>query len=232
MRPTDLDAFNETLEGMPAAAILRWAWEAFAPDVLASSSFQTQSVPLLSLIAEETPELEVCFLDTGYHFPETIAFRDQLVEELGLRLRVLRASPTDAHQTSAGDLYRSDPDRCCFINKVEPIERALVGRRAWITGIRRDQTSARKSATFIAQRPDGIFKISPMLDWTAEDVAEWLRVRSLPRHPLTSMGYASIGCAPCTRPVADDEEDRAGRWAETYKTECGLHLDIRPADRS
>jgi phosphoadenosine phosphosulfate reductase len=228
--PRDLDAINADFETRSAAEIIRWAWQRFSGGLLASSSFQTQSVPLLHLIAQQAPRVEVCFLDTGYHFPETIVFRDRLTAELDLNVRVLRADQPDAGQV--GELYRSDPDRCCFINKVEPLRRALAGKRAWLTGIRRDQTASRKQANTVERQPDGIYKISPMLTWTAADTADYITAHDLPEHPLTSLGFASVGCEPCTRSVEAGEDARAGRWAQGDKVECGLHLDIKRKDRS
>jgi phosphoadenosine phosphosulfate reductase len=168
-------------------------------------------------------------LDTGYHFPETIVFRDRLTAELGLNLRVLQADH-DAVQT--GNLYHQDPDRCCFINKVEPLRRALAGKQAWLTGIRRDQTATRRSARIVSRQRDGTYKINPMLNWTEDDIADYMSTHKLPQHPLTAIGFPSVGCAPCTRSVEVGEVARAGRWAQGDKTECGLHLDIEPPDPS
>lgn len=226
--PEQLPELNLRLAQQSAEERLEWAWAAFAPLIVASSSFQTQSLPLLHMVSKLVPDLEICFLDTGYHFPQTIAFRDRVAERLGLRLRVLRPGST----SKVADLYHSDPDQCCFINKVEPMERALRGQRAWVTGIRWDQTATRRQAGFCERRKDGLFKIAPLLDWTSDDIAQYVRTHDLPTHPLTLLGFASIGCAPCTRAVASDEDDRAGRWSQLQKTECGLHFDTRPGDRS
>ena len=223
----DVEREAERLARMPAEAVLAWAAATFGTDVAASSSFQTQSVPLLHMISRTCPAMPVMFLDTGFHFPETIAFRDRLVAELGLNLQVLHCRiPRDAFMRCYGTLYRSDPDLCCYLNKVEPLARALAGKAAWIAGIRRDQTAARRSTRIVEQGDDGICKISPLAAWSSDDVNEYIRAQGLPVHPLTNQGYPSIGCKPCTRAVGPAGESRAGRWAESAKTECGIHEDF------
>lgn len=224
---SELEQLNAGFERATPAEIIRWAAETFAPDVAASSSFQTQSVPLLHMIAQVAPELPVFFLDTGFHFPETLAFRDRLIQELGLNVRVLK--PQLGHEgfrREYGELYRRDPDMCCYINKVEPLRRAMQGLKAWISGIRRDQTAARNSTPILARQPDGLWKISPLATWTRRDVWQYIHDHDLPEHPLLAQGYLSIGCAPCTRPVANEQDERSGRWAGLEKSECGLHIPL------
>jgi phosphoadenosine phosphosulfate reductase len=121
------------------------------------------------------------------------------------------------------DLYRRDPDLCCFINKVEPLTEALMGLRAWITGIRQSQTAQRAQASILQIHPNGLVKVNPLLYWTKEALWEYIQEHNLPLHPLYSQGYLSIGCAPCTQPVNSGENERAGRWVGNDKTECGLH---------
>lgn len=214
------------LEGEHPETILQWAWETFAPSIAATSSFQTQSVPLLHMISRASPRMPVLFLDTGFHFPETLAFRDRVVEELELNLRVLEPKTGhDGFLQEYGELYRRNPDLCCHINKVEPLEGAKVGLDAWVAGIRRDQTPARKDTPVVTVEDEGPLKICPMVTWTEEDVESYVQEHDLPRHPLYDQGYGSIGCAPCTRRLMEGEDARAGRWAGTAKTECGLHAD-------
>jgi phosphoadenosine phosphosulfate reductase len=211
------------LESAHPRDILTWAWEAFEEDVAATSSFQTQSLPLLHMIATTTPELPVLFLDTGFHFPETLAYREHVTAELGLNVRVLK--PELGHRgfrLRHGELYRTDPDRCCYHNKVEPLNRAKTELAAWITGIRSDQTAGRAEAKALSD-DSGVWKICPMLHWTEQDVTDYVRTYDLPVHPLLPVGYPSVGCAPCTRPVAPGESSRMGRWAGFAKIECGLH---------
>jgi phosphoadenosine phosphosulfate reductase len=226
----DLDRVNDALEPASPAAVLSWAWETFGPDIAASSSFQSQSIPLLHLIAGAVPELPVLFLDTGFHFQETLAFRDQLTAEFGLNLVVLHPELGHAgFRRRYGDLYREDPDLCCYLNKVEPMERALAGQRAWISGIRRDQSPTRADTPIVSRLDNGLYKVCPMATMTRRDVWDYAQRHTFREHPLLAKGYVSIGCAPCTRPVWDDGDrgdGRAGRWAGRDKTECGLHTDL------
>ena len=222
----DVARWNEELEGAPPLTVLAWAAARFGGSIAASSSFQTQSVPLLHMISRAAPDTPVLFLDTGYHFPETLAFRDRLARELGLRVRSLH--PLEGHDALVrrhGDLHRRDPDACCWMRKVEPLERAKKDYRAWIRGVRRDQTADRAATPVIDATPDGLVRVAPMAAWTERDMFRYLHDHGLPEHPLLQQGYLSIGCAPCTRAVRPGEDARAGRWAGNAKTECGLHLD-------
>lgn len=227
-----LNEVNTCLEQASPQAILQWAVQQFAPRIAATSSFQTQSLPLLHMIAQTVPELPVIFLDTGFHFPETLAYRDRLMAQFGLNIRSLTSvAGHDGFLRQHGQLYRRDPDLCCYLNKVEPLRLARQELDAWITGIRRDQTDLRRAAAIVTREQDGVYKICPMLNWTSRDVWRYIRQYELPVHPLFSQGYMSVGCAPCTRPVAAGEDERAGRWAGKDKTECGLHFPESPAQR-
>ncbi len=223
----DLARLNESFEQATAEEILRWAWDTFAPAVVASSSFQTQSVPLLHLISRVCPAMPILFIDTGFHFPETLAFRDELRDRYGLNIVTVHPEITQSElfRKYGEGLYRRDPDLCCYINKVRPMQRALEGKQAWITGVRRDQTKNRAHLRTIERQATGVLKVHPLLRWSREDVAAYRERYHLPVHPLYHLGYLSVGCAPCTRPVLVGEDERAGRWAESGKTECGLHLD-------
>jgi phosphoadenosine phosphosulfate reductase len=223
MEPNELNKLQ--FDGADPRMIIAWAAERFMPRLAVTSSFQTQSVALLHLIGQTRPDIPVIFLDTGYHFPETLAYRDQLVEQFGLTLRVVRPAATlaDRVKPHADALYRRDPEMCCYVNKVEPMQRALRDLDAWLTGIRRDQTENRANAQPVELLDDGRVKINPLLAWTRQDLWTYINSHNLPSHPLFSQGYLSIGCAPCTAPVADDGDERSGRWAGTGKTECGLH---------
>ncbi|MBN1994017.1 MAG: phosphoadenylyl-sulfate reductase [Anaerolineae bacterium] len=219
---------NKRFAHSSAEEILQWAWDTFGSHVTASSSFQTQSVPLLHLISQVCPEMPVIFLDTGFHFPETLAFRDNLHTRFGLNLVIVRPAIEKsqlADQYGAA-LYRRDPDLCCYIHKVEPMQRALAGFEGWISGIRRDQTANRQNLPVLETQPTGPLKIYPLLEWTRAQIDEYIQRHQLPTHPLFAKGYRSIGCAPCTRPVLLNEDDRAGRWAGIDKNECGLHLNL------
>lgn len=223
LSPDEASALNARFDRVDPAVVLAWAAERFMPRLAATSSFQTQSVPLLHLIGQVCPHVPILFLDTGYHFPETLAFRDELVARLGLTVQVVRP---DAERAAAWheSLYRRDPDLCCYVHKVLPMQRALRDLDAWISGIRRDQTPKRAGAQVVELLPQGEVKINPLASWTREDVWHYIHRHNLPAHPLLAQGYLSIGCAPCTVPAFGGDE-RAGRWAGTGKTECGLHTD-------
>lgn len=230
--PLDLNLpdLNERFERLSAPEILRWAWETFGAQVAASSSFQTQSVPLLHLIAQNCPDMPVIFLDTEFHFPETLQFRNELQERFNLNIMNMRPVIGRGElETRYGvSLPQHDPDLCCYIHKVEPMQRALSGFRAWVNGTRRDQTEQRQRLAILEQLPSGLLKIQPMLNWTKTEINNYIETYNLPRHPLFGRGYRSIGCAPCTQP-SFTEDDRAGRWAGLDKTECGLHTGLMNA---
>lgn len=225
-----LGQLNREFEERSPEYILQWAALEFEGKIAVTSSFQTQSVPLLHMISEIAPWIPVLFLDTGYHFPETLVFRDQLIKELSLNVQVLTRE-----RDSGGDvaLYRTNPDACCYMNKVEPLQNGLKGRKALISGIRRDQTLNRRNTPIIQQREDGVVKICPMVNWTSRDVWKYIHLHDLPLHPLFEKGYMSIGCLPCTKPVFRGEDERSGRWSGHSKVECGLHTTnlLRPAPR-
>ena len=228
----DLLTLNERFENATPEVILEWAALEFKDRVVVSSSFQTQSVALLHLISQVCPELPVIFVDTGYHFPETIAYRDQLVDLLNINVITVSADPDKRQDfdSEGNPLYRTNPDLCCALHKTAPMAKALVGRDAWISGIRRDQTNTRRTAQPIEQQADGLCKVNALLNWTKADLWKYISRYDLPSHPLFSQGYMSIGCAPCTQPVTAGADERSGRWAGQNKIECGLHTaDIRAA---
>ncbi len=217
------------MDGAPATTILRWAWWSI-PRFCVTSSFGADSATLLSLVAQVDPDIPVLFLDTGFHFEESLTYRDTLVERLGLR-RVVHVQPWLSVEDQAslhGDaLHDRDPDACCQIRKVAPLDQALEGFDGWATGVRRNQASSRQTTPVVQRVVKGgrsLLKVAPLVNWTAADVAGHRRLHDLPPHPLTLRGFGSIGCQPCTSPVAAGEDPRAGRWAGTTKTECGLHL--------
>jgi len=223
----EIDALNARFEAESAEHILRWAWDTFAPDMVASSSFQTQSVPLLHIISRVCPALPILFIDTGYHFPQTLAFRDELRARYNLNVVAIQPTVTKSEtmQQYGEPLYRHDPDLCCYINKVSPMQWATSWVKVWVSGVRRDQTAKRKTMRIFEAQPNGQLRVHPLLTWTADDIIAYRQTHNLPSHPLSQMGYTSIGCAPCTRPVFFGEDSRAGRWSDSKKTECGLHLD-------
>jgi len=198
-------------------------------DVAVVSSFGAESAVLLHLVAQIDPATPVLFLDTGKHFPETLAYRDALVERLGLtNLQILRPDPAKLTARDENGLRWSyDPDGCCEIRKVEPLARALETFDASITGRKAFQATTRANLPrFELDKSDaqGRLKINPLIDWTAEDVTAYFAAHDLPPHPLVAEGYPSIGCSPCTSKVAPGEDPRSGRWKGWEKTECGIHV--------
>lgn len=227
MKPEDLEHFNRKLSGNSTEEILSWANREFGDGLVVTSSFQTQSVPLLHLVSKHAPDARVIFLNTGFHFPETIQFKDGLTNLFSLNVEEWQCLVgREAFEEEHGELYRSDPHRCCHLNKVEPLKKALATASAWISGIRKDQTAIRAQSEIIQLTNEGVVKICPMLDWTGEEIRDYVAQNHLPTHPLLNQGYLSIGCAPCTRPASAQDHERAGRWLGLQKVECGLHTEI------
>ena len=198
--------------------------------MFATSSFQTNSLVLLHLMSRIAPDVPFYFLDTGYHFPETILFRSRLQREFGIRVIELRSGFTKLEQRDhlGRLLYASDPDRCCEINKVLPLDPVLAKKDVWISGVRGSQSAHRSAMKREASGRGGIVRYHPLLDWDSRMVYYYIEQNELPRHPLEEQGYLSMGCMPCTRRPSDLEglDDRTGRWFGLNKTECGLHLDV------
>jgi phosphoadenosine phosphosulfate reductase len=191
-------------------------------------SFQTECMALVDLVIEQRPDIPVLFLETGYHFPETYAYRDQMTERLHLNLVNLASKQTVAEQESEfGILYQSAPDRCCAMRKVGPLFRGLEGYGVWFTALRREQSPTRANLQSVDhfRLPSGkqLLKVSPLADWTNAEVWSYLKRRAIPVLPLYDQGYTSIGCAPCTTPPLDPDNPRSGRWAG-QKLECGIHI--------
>lgn len=217
---------NARLAGRTAQEILQVAIRDLFPGRIALvSSFGAEAVVLLHLVAEIDRRVPVLFLDTGKQFDETLRYRDALAARLGLTdLRVLRPDPADlARRDSDGTLWFKDADACCRLRKVEPLRRGLAPFAAWINGRKRFQAATRAAIPLV--EADGPrLKFNPLADWRAEDLAAYVIAHDLPAHPLVAEGYASIGCAPCSAPVAPGQDARAGRWQGLDKTECGIHM--------
>jgi len=209
---------------MNTEKILRVTWEMFSPNIAALSSFQTQSIPLLHMISQICPELKIIFVDTGFHFLETLLFRDEVVDKLKLNLVVVKPT-TPKCAILKRQLFFVDQDLCCQLNKVEPIAQVVKSLEliAMISGIRKDQTENRSKLNVFELQKGGLLRIHPMIDWTSSDIKDYIEKHKLPIHPFTNYGYTSISCAPCTRPVISTGNERAGRWANSDKDECGLH---------
>jgi phosphoadenosine phosphosulfate reductase len=208
-----------------ALAVLRWAGETFGDDFAITSSMADGLLAHLASTAH--PGVRVVFLDTGYHFAETIGTRDWIAGVLPITLVNVQPPQTVAEQDLryGPRLHERDPDLCCSLRKVQPLAQALAGLSAWGSGVRRDEAATRAGTKVVdwdAKR--GMVKVNPLAAWTQDDVDAYVAEHQVPVNPLAEIGYTSIGCAPCTRPVAAGEDPRAGRWAGKGKTECGLHL--------
>ena len=195
-----------------------------------TSSFQTECVVLVDMIRKQRPDIPVLFLETGYHFPETLAYRDELCARLGLE-NIVVAEP-DAATLAAEDpekfLFASDPDRCCEIRKVLPLSQALRPYEAWVTG-RKGFQSLDRARTPLFEAEGERVKVNPLVGWSAGDILDYIKRAGLPPHPLVAKGFPSIGCLPCTSVVKPGEDARAGRWRGRGKTECGIHIGVLDA---
>jgi phosphoadenosine phosphosulfate reductase len=212
----DLAAVSEHFETAPASAVIRWAADTFGDVLALAASFE--DIVLIDLATKIAPEIEVVFLDTESHFPETLSFVEEVRRRYGLRLTVTKPGPEAAGHPCGSE-------QCCQLRKVEPLRRALAGKRAWLTSLKRSDGPTRADAPIVSWDAGfGLVKVNPLVTWTEEDIASYLADHALPVHPLVSRGYRSIGCAPTTRPVGEGEDARAGRWAGLDKSECGLHV--------
>jgi len=204
------------LEQASAEEIIAWTVERFGGDLLLASSFQ--DAVLIDLAVKVKPDIEVLFLDTGFHFPETLAYMRELGRRYQLNLRI-EESGLSSEESPCGSA------QCCELRKVVPLQRAIAGKAAWITGLKRVDTPERADAPVVSwDAAKGVAKVNPLATWSDDDVDAYVAEHGLLRHPLNYVGYISIGCAPTTRPVAPGEDPRAGRWPDSDKTECGLHL--------
>jgi len=207
-------------EGGSAEEVVVWAVERFGRGLSVVSSFQ--NCVLIDLVTRVDPKVDVVFLDTGAHFPETMTYVERIETQYQLKLRIVTPD-------SDADAWPCGSARCCELRKTAPLARALQGQQAWMAGLKRVD-GATRVATPIVDWDDaqGLVKINPIATWTHEDVSHYEAERKLPIHPLFRQGYLSIGCSPTTRPVSHLEDRRAGRWPGTDKTECGLHPEAKP----
>jgi phosphoadenosine phosphosulfate reductase len=232
LRPTKLlaEAADAWFDGIDdpveqALAVLRWAGMTFGDGFAVTSSMADGL--LAHLASEAVPGVQIVFLDTGYHFAETLGTRDWIASVLPVTIVTVEPPQTVAEQDAryGPRLYERDPDRCCDLRKVRPLADALSGYAAWASGVRREESAARKDTKLVDwDEKREMLKINPLAAWTQDDVDAYIDEHDVPVNPLVELGYASIGCAPCTRPVAPGEDPRAGRWAGLSKTECGIHL--------
>ncbi len=222
----------ERLEKSTPQEILKWACEKYRC-LCVAASFGKDSIVLLHMLRSIRPDLDVIYLNTGYDFPETVAFIQNLEKEWKLNLIEFtpRISVEEQERTLGADLYHTDPGRCCGIRKVEPMARALRNYDAWITGLRRDETEHRKGIR-VVEVADELVKVNPLAAWTAEDIWGYIRGNQVPYNPLYDKGYVSLGCRPCTLAGTWGRFERAGRWAGTTKAggECGIHVNSTMAE--
>jgi phosphoadenosine phosphosulfate reductase len=207
-----------------AAEVLDWAARMFGDGLIVASSMQ--DAVLLDLAARARPGVEVLFLDTGYHFAETLGTRDAVARVYDVRIVNAQAQASVAEQDAAegADLFAREPDRCCFLRKVVPLQDTLARYDAWVTGVRRVEAPTRANTPLISYDEKlGLVKVNPIAAWSDEDMDAYIAEHNVLVNPLVDAGYPSLGCAPCTRKPLPGEDKRAGRWAGRAKTECGLH---------
>lgn len=224
---------EDRFEGRPPQEVLAWALARYAPDIALACSFGAEDVALCDMVARIKPDARVFYLDTELLFPETYQVRDRIASRYP-RLQIVGYRPHLSVEGQAiihgAALWQRDPDRCCQMRKVEPLQHALAGLRAWITGIRRDQAPTRRNARVVENDERfGLVKVNPLVAWSSDQVWEYIRRHDVPYNPLHDQGYPSIGCYPCTRAVKPGEDPRAGRWSGFAKTECGLHAPSKEA---
>ncbi|MEL7146875.1 MAG: phosphoadenylyl-sulfate reductase [Bacteroidota bacterium] len=193
-----------------------------------TSSFQTHSLVMLHLISKIDNSIPVYFINTGYLFPETLSFRDEVAERFGLTVIDIKSGTPRLMQRDASGrfLFTADPDYCCYLNKTHPMETILASYDIWINGVRGDQSAVRKAMKVEQPAPFNTMRYHPMLDWTNREIFQYIKEHDLPRHPLDANGYLSIGCEPCTRKVDPEMSEREARWYGLNKVECGLHTDL------
>jgi phosphoadenosine phosphosulfate reductase len=206
---------NAKFDSASAGDIVEWAVARFHPQMCLTASM-TDAV-LIDIATRVEPSIEVVFIDTGYHFPETLQTVELVRKRYGLNLRIMTVPPEPV------PVWKTDPANCCTFSKVAQLERALAGKLAWMSGLRRQESSTRTDSPIVGRDRRGLVKVNPIANWTDLDVAGYIADHDVPVNPLLSKGYTSIGCWPCTRPVAPGEHSRAGRWSGLDKTECGLH---------
>jgi phosphoadenosine phosphosulfate reductase len=222
----ELAAASALLEEAHPREIIAWAAERYFPHLTMATAFGPEGCVILHYLAQVNPRVYVFNLDTGYQFSETLELRDRIAKRYGIEVDLLRpdTSIVEYESLNGGPLYKTNPDKCCFDRKITVLRRAAQGFHAWMSGIRRDQSPDRANVPIVTwDKKFNLVKISPLANWTKRDVWSVITKEDVPYNPLHDKGYTSIGCWPCTRAVLFGEDERAGRWSGSAKTECGLH---------
>lgn len=217
---------NERLESATPQEILAWAVKRFAPKFTMATAFGPEGMTIIHMLAEIAPDTPIFNLDTGYQFQETLELREEVKRRYGIEIELKKPelSVEAYEQVHGGPLYNRDPHRCCMDRKINVLRQAAVGFDAWASAIRRDQSEDRANAPIVGwDKKFGLVKVSPLANWTKQDVWGMISAEKVPYNPLHDQGFTSIGCRPCTRSVLPGEDERAGRWSGFAKTECGLH---------
>lgn len=223
----ELTELNAQFEDRSPQDVLKWAFDTYGDNFAVVTSFQPTGIVTLHMLSEIAPKTPILTLDTGLLFTETYALMDDLESRLNLNLHRITAEFTVAQQATAhGDkLWEHDPDRCCDMRKTVPLKNALEGYSAWVTGLRRDQSSTRAYTPFVTwDSRNNMMKLCPFATWTEEMIWTYIHAYELPYNDLHDRGYPTIGCYPCTQAVLDGDDPRAGRWSNHNKTECGIHF--------
>lgn len=222
----ELESASSRLENADPADILRWASDRFSPGLTMGTAFGPEGMAIIHILAEVAPHTAIFNLDTGYQFPETLDLRERIVERYGIEVELKQPELTveQYEHLHHGPLYTKSPDRCCFDRKIKVLWRAIEGKEGWISAIRRDQSPDRADAPIVGwDKKFQLVKVNPLATWTKQQVWKLITDHDIPYNPLHDNGYMSIGCWPCTRAVMPGEDERAGRWSGSAKTECGLH---------
>lgn len=204
------------------------AYKAEGKSLFTTSSFQSHSLVLVHIISRIDPTIPVYFINTGYHFPETMKFRDEITERFGLNTIDLKSDVPKFMQRDYDGrlLFTSDPDHCCHLNKTQPMDAILLSHDVWINGVRADQSAVRAAMKVEQPAKHGCLRFHPMLDWNPKMIWQYQKEHQLPKHPLEEKGYLSIGCEPCTRKLDPEMQEREARWFGLNKVECGLNTDL------
>lgn len=227
MTEAEIAAVSRELDGQVPETVLRWAVERFHPKLMMATAFGAEGCCIMHMLAEIQPGVRIINLETGYQFAETLELRERIRERYGIEVEYIRPEQTVAEYEAehGGPLYVHRPDQCCYDRKIVPLKKAVEGYEAWISAIRADQTAHRGAASVVQwDKKFGLVKVNPLLTWTHKDVWRFVHKHNVPYNPLHDQGYPSIGCWPCTQPVEEGGDERAGRWAGSKKKECGLHV--------